>query len=69
LPVHALESEGANEIQAALADLLSEWLDLPITDSVVQSNTVVTQGRAGFSGSQTKPSLLVKWGPAIDTFW
>jgi hypothetical protein len=29
LPVHALESEGVNEIPAALAELLSEWLDLP----------------------------------------
>jgi hypothetical protein len=48
LPVHALESEGVNEIPAALAELLSEWLDLSITDSVVQSNTVGHTGASGF---------------------
>ena len=40
--------EGVNEIPAALADLLSEWLGLPITDSVVQSNTVGHTGASGF---------------------
>jgi hypothetical protein len=48
LPVHALESEGVNEIPAALARLLSEWLGLPITGSVVQSNTVGHTGASGF---------------------
>jgi hypothetical protein len=48
LPVHALESEGVNEIPAALAELLSEWLGLPITDSIVQSNTVGHTGASGF---------------------
>jgi hypothetical protein len=48
LPVHALESEGVNEIPAALAEALSEWLGLPITDSVVQSNTVGHTGASGF---------------------
>src|SRR5215469_3490729 len=48
LPVHALESEGVNEIPAALAELLSEWLNLPITDSIVQSNTVGHTGASGF---------------------
>ena len=48
LPVHALESEGVNEIPVALADLLSEWLGLPVTDSVVQSNTVGHTGASGF---------------------
>jgi hypothetical protein len=48
LPVHALESEGVNEIPAALARLLLEWLGLPITDSVVQSNTVGHTGASGF---------------------
>lgn len=48
LPVHALESEGVNEIPAALAELLSEWLRLPITDSIVQSNTVGHTGASGF---------------------
>jgi hypothetical protein len=48
LPVHALESEGVNEIPAALAERLSEWLDLPVTESVVQSNTVGHTGASGF---------------------
>ena len=48
LPVHALESEGVNEIPAALARLLSEWLGLSITGSVVQSNTVGHTGASGF---------------------
>jgi hypothetical protein len=49
LPVHAPEAEGVNEIPAALATLLLEWLGLPIADSVVQSSTV---GRTGASGFQ-----------------
>ena len=48
LPVHALESEGVNEIPAALARFLSEWLGMPISDSVVQSNTVGHTGASGF---------------------
>jgi hypothetical protein len=48
LPVHALESEGVNEIPAALAERLSEWLGLPITESIVQSNTVGHTGASGF---------------------
>ena len=48
LPVHALESEGVNEIPAELARVLSEWFDLPITGSVVQSNTVGHTGASGF---------------------
>jgi hypothetical protein len=48
LPVHALESEGVNEIPAALAEQLSEWLGLPIADSIVQSNTVGHTGASGF---------------------
>jgi len=48
LPVHALESEGVNEIPAALAELLSEWLSLSIVDSIVQSNTVGHTGASGF---------------------
>ena len=61
LPVHALESEGVNEIPAALAERLSEWLGLPITESIVQSNTVGHTGRAAFSGSRTKRFSRVKW--------
>ena len=46
--MHALEYEGVNEIPAALAELLSDWLNLPITDSIVQSNTVGHTGASGF---------------------
>jgi hypothetical protein len=55
LPVHALESEGVNEIPAALAERLSEWLGLPITESIVQSNTV---GHTGASGFQRLANLI-----------
>lgn len=48
LPVHALESEGVNEIPAALAEWLSGQLGLQITESVVQSNTVGHTGASGF---------------------
>jgi len=44
--MHALEYEGVNEIPAA--ELLSDWLNLPITDSIVQSNTVGHTGASGF---------------------
>jgi hypothetical protein len=46
--VHALETEGVNEIPAALAELLSEWLGLPSNESVVQSNTVGHTGASGY---------------------
>ena len=46
LPVHALESEGVNEIPVALADLLSQWLGLPVTDSVVQSKLGTSKAKA-----------------------
>jgi hypothetical protein len=46
--VHALETEGVNEIPAALAKLLSLWLGLPSNDSVVQSNTVGHTGASGY---------------------
>jgi len=42
------KSEGVNEIPAALAELLSEWLSLSIIDSIVQSNTVGHTGASGF---------------------
>ena len=48
LPVHALESEGVNEIPAALAEWLSAELNLPVMDTVVQSNTVGHTGASGF---------------------
>src|SRR5207253_11496121 len=40
LPVHALETEGVNEIPVALADLLPEWLGSPVPVSLAPSNTV-----------------------------
>jgi len=46
--VHALETEGVNEIPAALAKLLSVWLGLPSNESVVQSNTVGHTGASGY---------------------
>jgi hypothetical protein len=46
--VHALEAEGVNEIPAALAKLLSDWLGSPSNDSIVQSNTVGHTGASGF---------------------
>lgn len=46
--VHALETEGVNEIPAALAKLLSGWLGMPSNESVVQSNTVGHTGASGY---------------------
>jgi hypothetical protein len=46
--VHALETEGVNEIPAALAKLLSAWLGLASNRSIVQSNTVGHTGASGY---------------------
>jgi hypothetical protein len=48
VPIHALESGGVNEIPAALAKRLSAWLEFPINDSIVQTNTVGHTGASGF---------------------
>jgi len=48
LPIHALESKGVNEIPAAMAKLLSEWLGFPVEASIVQANTVGHTGANGF---------------------
>jgi len=48
VPIHALESRGVNEIPAALAKRLSVSLDLPINESIVQTNTVGHTGASGF---------------------
>jgi hypothetical protein len=48
LPIHALESKGVNEIPAAMAKLLSEWLGFPVEASIVQANTVGHTGASGF---------------------
>ena len=46
--VHALESEGVNEIPASLANWIAEKLALPISRSIVQSNSVGHTGASGF---------------------
>ena len=66
LPVHALESEGVNEIPVALAELLSEWLSLPIVDVIVQSNTVGHTGASGFQGLANQALFEGQVEPARD---
>ena len=46
--VHALESEGVNEIPAAPAKLVGQQLRLTVNDSIVQSNSVGHTGASGF---------------------
>jgi hypothetical protein len=48
VPAHALESEGVNEIPVALANVLSGRLGLPVTESIVQLNSVGHTGADGF---------------------
>jgi hypothetical protein len=48
VPIHALETQGVNEIPAALANLLSRLLGLPINKSIVQLNSVGHTGADGF---------------------
>jgi hypothetical protein len=48
VPIHALESAGVNEIPAALARLLSGQLNLPVNNSIVQTNSVGHTGASGF---------------------
>lgn len=48
IPVHALESEGVNEIPAALASELSWRLGFPINRSLVQTNSVGHTSAGGF---------------------
>lgn len=48
VPIHALESEGVNEIPAALATLLSSVLGVPVNRSIVQLNSVGHTGADGF---------------------
>lgn len=47
VPIHALESNGVNEIPAAIAIVLGRQLDLPVNNSIVQTNSV---GHTGASG-------------------
>ena len=46
--VHALESEGVNEIPAALTKLVAQHLRLSINNSIVQANSVGHTGASGF---------------------
>ena len=46
--VHALETEGVNEIPAALAKLLSAELGFRTNETIVQTNTVGHTGASGF---------------------
>jgi hypothetical protein len=48
VPIHALESEGVNEIPEEFAKLLSSRLTLNINHSIVQSNSVGHTGASGF---------------------
>lgn len=49
VPIHALESEGVNEIPAAMAEELSRRLRLTVHDSIVQLNSVGHTGADGFT--------------------
>jgi len=46
--IHALESNGVNQIPAALANLLSRQFKLTVNPSIVQSNSVGHTGADGF---------------------
>jgi hypothetical protein len=48
VPIHALESDGVNEIPAALAQFLSKEMRLSVNDSIVQLNTVGHTGASGY---------------------
>jgi adenine/guanine phosphoribosyltransferase-like PRPP-binding protein len=48
IPVHALETEGVNEIPAALARELSRRLGFPVNRSIVQTNSVGHTSASGF---------------------
>lgn len=48
VPAHAPQSEGVNEIPVALANVLSRLLGLPVTESIVQLNSVGHTGADGF---------------------
>lgn len=48
VPIHALETEGVNQIPAALANVLSRLLGLPVNRSIVQLNSVGHTGADGF---------------------
>ena len=49
VPIHALESEGVNEIPMALAEELSRRLEMPVHDAIVQLNSVGHTGADGFT--------------------
>ena len=45
---HAYEREGVNAIPSALSELLSQWLKVPFSTNVVQSNVVAHTGADGY---------------------
>lgn len=49
VPIHALETQGVNEIPAALANLISRLLGVPVTRGIVQLNSVGHTGADGFT--------------------
>jgi len=61
--VHALETEGVNEIPAALAKLLSASLGLASNRSIVQSNTVGHTGASGYHRHATGLSGRIRGSP------
>ena len=62
VPIHALESAGVNEIPAALANVLSRLLGLPVNRSIVQLNSV---GHTGADGFQRLANQAIFSGTAV----
>ena len=68
IPVHAVESaEGVNSIPLALAQMLSETLDLPLEVNVIQTNTVGHTGADGYT-RLAFPALFDGESQAVDYF-
>jgi hypothetical protein len=55
VPIHALESEGVNEIPMTLAEELSRRLGLRVHDAIVQLNSVGHTGADGFTRLANQP--------------
>lgn len=68
IPVHAVESaEGVNSIPLALAQMLSETLNLPLEVNVIQTNTVGHTGADGYT-RLAFPALFEGESQAADYF-
>ena len=65
VPIHALESEGVNEIPMALAEELSRRLELPVHDGIVQLNSVGHTGADGFTRLANLAGYIHGQGGAI----